>query len=159
MPLRLIGLTIMIGSAVYYSVTLVRRAKRRIQQTEELCNLILYIKNNIEAFMTPVQDIIASFSSRDEEISYFLGQAMQNGLFDSAANATLGISKEGMVLFNEFACRVGKNYKDEEIRMCEYYYNELSSLLKREKEETGQRMKMYKTLPVMSAISIALMLV
>lgn len=158
MIIRLSGIIVMFFSAVSYSFTLVKNANQRIRQLENICLLISYIKSNIESFIMPIHDILVSFSGYSRDFDSFIERARKFGLKDAAENSDLDIGKTGRCLLSEFCSRIGIGYKEDELRLCSYYYDQLSQLLEEEKDETGRKMKMYKTLPIMSAISVTLLL-
>ena len=55
------GAVLMVGGALLVSTTIAEKEKRKIEILEALCRLITYIKQNIETFGTPIDDIIAGY--------------------------------------------------------------------------------------------------
>ncbi len=158
MTIQIAGTAILLLSAVSYSYILIKNERKKLAQTEDFCRLILYIKNNIDAFMTPIGEILLSFSDYGDSFADFMELAKTHGLSHASAHCTLAIEKESLRILEEFSAKIGCGYKDEELRLCQYSYNQMTELLKKERDEIGKKTKMYKTLPIMSAVSILLML-
>ncbi len=158
MTIHLTGTAILLLSAVSYSYILIKNENKKLAQTEDICAMILYIKNNIEAFMTPIGDIIQSFSDYSDGFSDYMEAARKHGLLYASEHASLITGKESRRILNEFSRKIGCGYKDEEIRLCQYCHTQMTELLKKERDEFAKKTKMYKTLPIMSAVSIVLML-
>lgn len=158
MPVKFVGSAVMIVSALYYSYLLIKNANRKISQLEGLCTLILYIKNNIDSFMRPVGDIINSFDGYDEAMEAFMESARTHGLAAAAENNTLSVGADAYHILRDFSGKIGCGYKEDEIRLCTYCHNAMQDILNRDREDIRKKMKMYKTLPVMSAMSVVLIL-
>lgn len=158
MSIRIAGFAFLILSAVYYSYVLIKNEKRKLNQLEDICSLILYTKNQIDAFMTPIDEIVSSYRGYSEAFTEYMKTAKEHGLSYASENCNLLIGKEADRLFRDFSHKIGCGYKDEEVNLCQYTHAQLSEILQKEREENRKKSKMYKTLPVMSAISIALML-
>lgn len=148
----------MIVSALYYSYLLIKNANRKILQLEGLCSMISYIKNNIDSFMRPVGDIVNSFEGYGETLSSFMELARTHGLAAASESDVLSIGEDAYRILRDFSRQIGCGYKEDEIRLCTYCYNTMQDILNREREDIRKKMKMYKTLPVMSAMSVVLIL-
>ena len=155
---RILGLGLLLASAFWCSLRLIRGANLRLSQTEGLCALIRYVRNNIDSFMTPIGGILSSFDGYGDSLSDFMEAAREKGLSYGTEHAALAIGERGMSILREFTTKVGTGYKEDEIRLCDYCLRAMEELLEEERVDVGKRMKMYKTLPVMSALSIGLLL-
>ena len=158
MTVQVFGFGLLILSAISLSVSLIRRANQRLSELEELCRLISHIRNNIEAFMMPLSDIFRSFEPHQDAVKEFLSMAEHNGFQYAADHAQLSVGGEGKRILGEFAEKIGAGYREDELRLCTYTLNMMNELLNAEKDEHSKRLKLYKTLPVMSALSVALLL-
>lgn len=157
-PSKLFGSACLLISAIAYSYQLIRNAKERLAVLDGLCALILFIKNNIDSFMRPVGEIIASYSGYGESLSTFMEAARTKGLADAARSVRLPMPEGARQLLLEFSETIGSGYKEDALRLCTYCYNGMQEILKREQEETQKKLKLYRTLPVMSAMSVVLLL-
>ena len=156
--MRLVGFLVLIGSSVIYSYVLTQNTKKRLAQLEDILSLIRYIKINIESFMTPISKILISFDRYSSSSREFTETAQKHGLQYAADHCTLELGENALRILKDFSQRIGSGYKEDEIRLCEFAYNSLFEIYGQEKEEAKTKNKMVKTLPIMSALSIALML-
>ena len=158
MSIRIFGILILLLSAVRYSFVMVKREKQKIAQLEDICALVLYVQRNIEGFMTPVNEIVQSFEEYSESFSDYMVLAKNHGLNYALEHYPMLQKAEIMKVFANFTKKIGRGYKEEELSLCQYTYTLLTEALSKEKDDFSKKTKMYKTLPIMSAISLALIL-
>lgn len=158
LTLKFTGYAIMFLSALYCSYSLIKNANYKISQLEGLCAFILYTKNNIDSFMRPIDDIINSFDGYENSLHDFMETARKHGLVDASTNIPLSIGKEALHILRDFSKNIGNGYKEDELRLCAYTYSAMQEILNRERSDMMKKMKLYKTLPILSATSVVLLL-
>ena len=84
--------------------------------------------------------------------------AKKHGLYYASEHYPMLQKNEVNRTLRTFAKKIGSGYKDEELNLCQYTYATLAECFEKEKAEFMKKAKMYKTLPIMFAISAALLL-
>jgi len=156
--IRFAGLAVLLLSAVSYSFVLVKNENRKLSQIKEICALILHIRNHIESFMTPLGTILRSYNGYGDAFCDFAETAKEHDLLYAAEHCRLFVDEETVRLLLEFSRKIGGGYKEDQLRLCDYYHKRIQEIYSNAKEENQKKLKMYRTLPIMSALSIALML-
>ena len=156
--MNIIGGALILASSLGISVYLISEGKRRICACEAVCALITFIKQNIEAFGTPIDGILDTC-----RIDYLdncaFGEVMrQKGLPSAASEGILTLGKEAQNDFETFAENIGKGYRDEEIKRCDYYLSRFELHLAEERERYERYTPMYRYLPPLGAMSVIIML-
>lgn len=139
-------------------MTLVRSANRKLAELSGILSMLRYIRNSIDTLNRPMGEILAAYRNDDPAMAVYLRNVREGGLLHGAENSGLVIGAAGMELLTSFSERIGTGYREDALRLCTYTINGLEEILAKTKEETGKRMRMYKTLPVMSALSVGLLL-
>ena len=122
--------------------------RRRVRQTEGFLLLLRHIKSQISCFCTPVRDIFFSFENDSLERTGFLSEA-KKGDFVSALNSCrdkIYLDGEEINLLLAFGEELGKSYRDEEIKNCDYYIRELENLYSKRREEQPNKSRLYRSL-------------
>lgn len=154
--MRGVGISLLLISALLYSFVLIKNEKRKIAQLKDMCALVLYIRRNIDAFMTPVNEILDSFEGYGDAFSEYMTAAKKYGLPYASDQCQLIQNGEVVRIFTDFTKKIGSGYKADELNLCQYCYAQLEDCLKRETEDSLKKTTMYKTLPIMSALSVIL---
>lgn len=158
MNLQVCGIGILIVSAVYYSYVLIHHAGIRLSQLEDTGALILFIRNHIESFMTPITEILRSFKGYSVYFEEFVCAAQELGMCEAMECGKLEIGPDAEKVLFEFSKKIGSGFKEDELRLCNYCHSAITEILKKEREDLNRKMKMYKTLPIMTAMSAVLIL-
>ncbi len=158
MTVRIMGFCLLLVSAVYCSFQLIRNAKCRVSELSGLCAMLRHIRSNIDTLNRPLSQILRSYDGYGVALARYGENVRTNGLIYAADNSGLSIGGEGLNLLRTFSEKIGTGYREDALRLCAYTIEAMETILQREREEVGKRMKMYKTLPVMSALSIGLLL-
>jgi len=155
---QMCGIGILLVSAIYYSYGLIRHAGVRLSQLEDADALILFIRNHIESFMTPLAEILMSFKGYSVHFEEFIRAAREQGMCEAMECGKLEIGPDAERILGEFSRKIGSGFKEDELRLCNYCHSSIAEILKKERDDLNKKMKMYKTLPIMTAMSAVLIL-
>lgn len=157
--IKLTGAAVVIISSVFYGLCKVKEVRSSIRNMSAFFDLIKYIKDNIEHFVKPVPSILNSYSHHYLEEIGFLREARENGIYRAWKNIETGFSEECREVLHEFFSALGRGYLEDELNRCEYTLKRLGSILESEKNSSKSKEKIYKTIPLMLAVSVVLILV
>ncbi len=157
--IKISGIFLILGSSAVFSIALLAEWREKIRFTKELLYFVGFIRENIEYLKKPLPAIFESYKSDCLEKTGFLPMARRSG-FAAAWKAnrvkTYAVIDEVM---SEFSKNIGKGYLDEEVRLCKYTEERLSDIVKKLEKEQKNKEKLYKTIPVMIALSVVLILI
>lgn len=156
MAAKALGILILFLTALYYSQSHQVAAKRSCDILSELCSLFSYILKNIECFTRPLDEICQGYSSPLlEQCGFFLH--WQNRDLHRAVQSVPYLPESVQRLLFRYADTAGQGYKEEEVQLCRYTWEQLSELFHIQKEELKAKNKMYRTLPFLLVLSIVLL--
>ena len=156
--LRLTGSVILIVSAWFASAGLIRDHKAGLRELEALYDMISCIRDNIEHLMKPLPDIFQTYANEYLENCGFLPNVRQTDLRQAWDGQTFTLSGEAYILIRDFVHAIGSGYRAEELRLCEYTLGRLRTLLDRSRSDAANKLKLYRTVPMMFALSVILIL-
>lgn len=159
MILELIGAGIVIVSALFLSTGLIRDYRINLRELDALYDMISYIRDNIEHLMKPLPDIFRTYTNEYLETCGFLPSVRQTDLRQAWNGQTFAIDGEAYVLVSDFISNIGGGYRTEELRLCEYTLGRLRGIIDKTRNESANKIKLYKTVPMMFALSVILILI
>lgn len=143
------------------SFSISSRAKKEMAELEAFILLISRIRNEISCFSRPLCEIYAGFESEVFERSGFLKVLKENGLARALeiAGNKLVLREENFAVIKQFAGVIGKSYRDEEIKTCDYYISQLSERHKAHGDALPKKNKLSRSLCFLFGVSIIIILV
>ncbi len=156
--IRICGLILLLSASVGVSFTLIGREAKRIRELEGICELIRYIKNNIDSFLMPLEGIFLSFHCDELEKCGFEAEMKAHGLAAAAGADFLSVDGKALGALSAFAGSLGTGFRDDEVKRCEYYLELFGALAVSEKEKAARNRDMYRYLPPLAALSLILVL-
>lgn len=154
-----IGAGIVITAAWLFSIGLIRDHRKILRELEALCDMIQYIRDNIDHLMKPLPEIFGSYRNDYLETIGFLPQVRHAGLKQAWNEQSFAFSGEPFLLLSNFIRTIGNGYRTEELRLCDYTITRLNETLEHLRRDSSNRLKLYKTVPTMFALSIILILI
>ena len=154
-----LGAGILVISAWLISCTLIHEHTTALNELEALYDMIFYIRDNIEHLMKPIPDIFREYKNHFLETCGFLSEVRSKDLRAAWETQTFHISGETKQLLEHFIKNIGNGYRKEELRLCDYTLERLRKLLDRTRSDTINQLKLYKTVPMMLALSVILILI
>ena len=157
---KLAGALLLLLAAGWYGWNGIREERQRLRELEALWELVRFVRSNIGNFARPLPEIYADFRNAVLEADGFLPILREKGAEEALRScriprrdAEVGRIMEG------FARGIGKGYQAEEEKLCSYTEERLAELLGKRRGETADREKLYRTIPMMLALSAALILI
>lgn len=119
--LKLAGALLLSAAGVYAAVTLNRNAQRQIDRLDAWIALLRLTKNQIDCYALPAPEILARC---DRSLLTRLGWDMKTPPADFAALGASGVfrdlTEEGERIAGNFCEEIGKGYRGEQLRTCDY---------------------------------------
>ena len=156
--IKIFGLVLILSASLGVSFTLIGLEARRIRELEGLCELIRYIKNNIDSFLMPLEGIFLTFHSDELEKCGFEAEMKEHGLAAAAKLDLLSVDTKAREALSAFADSLGTGFRDDEVKRCEYYLELFGELAASEKQKAAKNRDMYRYLPPLAALSLILVL-
>jgi len=157
--LEWIGAGILIAAAWCVSAGLIRDHKTGLRELEAWYDMISCIRDNIEHLMKPLPDIFQTYTNDCLETCGFLPAVRRTDLRQAWDGQTFTLTGEAYRLIRDFVRSIGSGYRTEELRLCEYTLGRLHGILERARADDANQRKLYKTVPMMLALSVILILI
>lgn len=160
MELKYLAIAVVLGISFYVAYYIKKRGEEKLQFNEALCDFIEYIKNQIEFFCTPTDEIVANYDSPILEKYEFLTLIDENdwekAIYESKASALL--DKRTVSLLDAFSKKLGTTTASEQIANCEYTLSELKKALETQKDEVPKKSKAFSAISVVSGFMAVILI-
>ena len=147
----------LLASAAGLGVTSIRAERRRRRELDALLSLVRHIRENIEHFSRPLDEIYARFDDPLLAASGFLTRLRQAGMGTAVRESELGIGEEERAVLISFAASLGRGYREEQIALCRYTEEKLTGIAENLARSAPDRERLWRTLPVLGALSLILL--
>lgn len=155
--LKPIGLVFLLGSGVITGVMLLHFEQKRCRQAEGFLALLRHIRLQIDCFSLPVSRILNSLPPQIRE-ACDIPQDVRD--FPSLlAQTRLLLPVEACELLSAFGEDLGSSYREDQLRLCDYYTSRLAPYCERIRAEQSRRMRLALILPIALAAALALLLI
>ena len=161
MIVKLLGAGIVILASVFYGNDRIREEGIKLRRIAAFTDMIEYVRDNIDHFAAPLNDIFARYTSDELESIGFLAAVRERGLAAASSEAEReGYMDDGEIkkVFSDFCRRVGGGYKEDELRLCEYTLSQMHKRMNEMRENYTARVKLYRAIPPLFALSLVLIL-
>jgi len=155
--LDLLGGGIILLSARFIGEIGVHKLKHQAEIEEELIEFVKYIRDQIKNYKRPLAEIVSSFSGTVLSAYGFLKAIVENT--PEVCSEKLPIDENCKKALSLFLRELGKSYCDEQIVLCDEFLFQMSNMLEKAKDEYQGKIKMYRTLPVLAAVSLIIILI
>ena len=157
MFIRLAGAFLLAFSGALCAYVINIRESSALAQTEGFIAFIRFVKGKIERFSMPLPQILAECSS---DVYSACGYGGDIPLCVSellkGCRVCAGAAHK---IFSQFSSEVGKGYRDEQIRVCDYYLSLLDDRRRTLSAALPNRKKRNSTLLLSGALAVAILLV
>lgn len=160
--IKSIGACLIIASSLFYGATMIREEHRRLIIADALAEMIRYVRDHIDHFRTPIPDILDSFENKTLEDCGFLTAARERGLrviADDFPASVREADRDVSAALRDFCVGIGCGYKDEELRLCDYTLGRIMRRIEQLRADHDGKVKIYRTLPPLFALSVILIIV
>ena len=156
---KLIGCAGVLVSAVLWGIYKIRTERRKTDELAAFCDLVGYIGENIAHFSKPLPEIYAAYSDKTLSDGGFLAILRKSGMKTATESLAVFHEREVGGEMLTFASRIGDGYREEQTALCEYTKSRLGGMLEKRKTASRDREKLYRTVPLLVALSVLLMFI
>lgn len=155
----ILGAIIIIAAAFIWGRERANKEEEKLAILEGLLRFILYVKEEIVSFKTPLARIVEVFSDDALEKSGFSLFLKNHGVVGAEQVLFGKIPKEAYGELSLFLKNLGGGYSEGQSALCDVVY----SRLERSRDELSltlsNRIRMYRLLPVLLAASVVILLI
>ena len=146
--MKILGCVIILIASILCAFKYEKAIKEKVTNIEELINFINYIKNQIEYFSRPLTEIYLSYEKKSKFIEEIIDGAERTDT-SSPINKTV----------SEFFSSIGKGYKKEEIKLCDYTIEQLYTYLTSLKLEMPNKIKVFRSISLFIGVCTIILLI
>ena len=122
---KLIGGGMILGVGTVAAVLGIRRETRKLTVLDGWIDLIAHIRNQIDCYLTPLDEILRAAKLNGLCNTKEIGQPSLAELLQATAS---GLGEEERRLLNAFVGEIGNGYREDQIRKCTDYLETLRAL-------------------------------
>lgn len=155
---KIFGTLFILSASVAIGLDLTRREKEKLSVLSALCELIKHILRHVKCFESPIDSITSDYKSDALDRCGF-GESMRSTSLLCADVGLLPIDDAARREFENFSRGVGRGYRDEELKRCEYYLEYFESALSAERENFERRRAQFRYLPLLCGAAVVIILI
>ena len=159
MMFKTIGCALVMLTSCAVSMILSLKVKQTLVAFTEVHGLLSHIKRNILAYRTPIETILAEYSSEYLDSIGFTDAVRAEGLCAAFSRGYLPLTAEAEDLLIDFAASLGGSLAESEVKRCEIYIERLCEMEAAYKESAEQNRDLYRLLPPLGGISLIIILI
>lgn len=155
-----VGALCLVAGALYLGFLFSRVQNERQARLECFLQLFRFIETEISCYQTPLADIYARFEGEALDKCGFLSCLREKGMAEALVlcRASLTLSDEEYALLADFAGELGKSYRDEQLRGCEYYRRLLEKYCDEGRRALPARLKLCRSLSLSGGLLAVIIL-
>lgn len=155
---KLFGVMLVIIGGAISACVLNMRAKISLTHTEAMISFLRFVKVRVDCYAMPIDRIL---SDCDESIYEGLGYTDAKKPEDLAALAKHCTSLRGDIkdIMTKFASEFGKSYREEQVKLCDRYIDEMLMLRSDISARLPMQKKLNSTLCISGAMAIVILLI
>lgn len=145
------------------------KEKEQLAECEAFAEIFVYIKNQVDYFLTPTKKIYSNISNEMLEKKGFLPSLRSHEndevysnvwrlSFESVRNAFHLSEKQETIIFG-FGDSIGKASDKIQTNSFDYYIAELNGEISKQKKETAKNVKLYRTLGMTAGALAAILII
>ena len=157
--LKCFGVLLILISSIVFGNTLSVRVDEKIDLTEALVSLIMYMGASIKTLHTPISELFEQYNDANLERLKFLEVAAVNGIAEANKLLLGKVSDDVLQAIDYFADNLGGIDVCAQAELCSYTENRLREILAREKELLREKKRMYRVLPFFLGLSLIIILI
>lgn len=147
--LKFLGCLLILLSSVTVGFYMERSYKEKIRFLQEIIDLINYTRNQIEFFSLPINEIYLSFQNRSKHLTDLITGNV-NLIYENFRNQEY---------LHHYFNEIGKGYKSEQIKLCDYTLNEAQKDLNNLNLDLPKKIKIIRSLSLFIGASLVILLV
>lgn len=147
------------GSALLLSHTLCEQDRRRWKQVEAFLVLLRTVKNRIDCYGEPIDAILSRCDVTLLSACGYGGGQEAPDFSDFLEGCELCLSADERQILRDFSGELGRGYRAEQVKVCEYYIARLDRVREELERELPKRRKMIRTVCLSASLGAILMLI
>ena len=154
----LAGSAILLGAAFLWGCERTSKEKKKLSIIGELNSLVRYIESHIRNFRTPLFDIYEQYSSKELMKCGFIETMRADGFLAAVSKVEGILPVETVDHLKKFGKMIGNGYEKEQSELCLFLSEQLLAKEKKLYGELPKKVKMYRLLPVLLAVTVIILL-
>ena len=147
--MKIFGCLLILASSLLSSYTYDTNYKKRLATIKEIKAFIEQIRVEIEYFSRGITDIFKDYKGKSQSILSLISTGVCPKIKNSEAEDSV----------NELFQSLGKGYKKEQIKLCEYTCKRLEDAYFEQEIQYKGKVKVFATMSVFSAVGILTLLI
>lgn len=133
-------------------------ARESAATTRALLYLLRFVRGQIDSFCLPREQIFARLEHPYLARTGFLDALRESGSLSVSAARLVHLSCEAKALLVGFDGELGRGYQAEQLRVCDYYIEQMKQLLEAEEARLPARTRVTRTVSLSLAAMVVLLL-
>ena len=156
---KILGSGILIFAALYFSYIKISASRNKIREISAFIDIISEIKNGIYHFSKPLPEIFSNYNNDYFENNGFLKDITQFSARDVISKYSFVLNNESAEIIKSFFSKIGESYVEDEINLCGYTLERLTQIKNSMISDDKNIGKLYRTIPILAALSVILVLI
>lgn len=152
--IKLLGVLLVLGTGLFAALWRIGYEKRKLEILDAWISLIAYIRNQIDCYLTPINEILSQKETPKIPLCDQKNRSLKAFLEASAPY----LNAEELRLLGGFVREIGSHYREEQIKQCNYYINSLRPLRERRAAELPARLRVTLAIALCSSLGISILL-
>ena len=155
---KITGALMVIVGGIAAAYMLNARAKSSLAHTEGVISLVKHIRRSIDCYSMPAERIFSDCDSRIYAECGYFGNEVPRSLSELMSGCD-ALDARLLDILGRFEAEFGKSYRDEQVRICDRYIDELDEVRRGISERLPIRKRLNSTLCISGAIAIVILFV
>ncbi len=135
---------------------LVKLERRKLLVLDAWIDLIFYIRTQIDCYLMPIGEILQS--AEPALLRSCMGDKAVTSLAALLKCAHLYLDPEAHRLLASFVREIGGSYREEQVKLCDYYIESLRRIREKQMEALPAKTRVSATLCICASFGIAILL-
>ena len=156
--LRSFGAVLLLAAASGWGFCEIRDGRRRILELEAVLDLIRAVREGIDRLTAPLSEIYAAYENPVLRESGFLNLLREAGMAEAVEKTEWRLSSGELAVLRDLASRLGRGFREEQTALCRYAGDRLEDALEKLRAEEDGRARLWRSIPLLAALSLILLL-
>ena len=156
--IRVMGAALLLLGAAGAGFSGIRNIRARIGELEAALALVRHIRESIGRLTAPLSEIYASFADPRLTENGFLTLLRTRGMAEALEKTAWRMPERDLEILRDLAGRLGRGFPDEQCALCRYAEDRLEEDLDRLRKAAPGEERLWRSIPILSALSLLLLL-
>ena len=153
---QIMGVGLLLAAAMAVVIRLRKDENIYVRALQCALAIVKHTERKIRLYDSPTEDILRDFDNSSTHKSFRISGDMG---FEEAVKPILNILHgQEQTVFAQFVEKLGRGYKDDALKLCEFTLVCLEERTARAEAEHPSRLKLYTALPIMFAVSVLVLI-